>query len=360
MLASLRSRAALAATVFALAACGEETKLPTTLDTAEFTENVDLVEAAFENPQTQSLSELGFAIDNALIDFGGLPTSMASVVAPGPVGVPDTRGAQAMLDRVEELTGTAPVDAIPVELLGRTMVWNSASMSYQLSEPAIAGAPATGVRFRLYQISEITGAPAEPLVYVGYVDITREGTVNAPAARLAVFTPTGTRLLEYVATVGGTSAVPSFRVEGSAGVGPNAATFSLTVGVNLTNSTVTAAWLTTIPARGLTSRTTLGIGQSTFTINGVMQRGLQKVEIAGTLNFVTGGQLTVRVGNATFARMVVDAEGGTTVTAANGDPLTPEEEATLDAIFAWFASSLDWYDALLLPIYTVLDVPLSN
>ncbi len=358
MLASLRSRAALAAAVLVLAACGEETKLPTELETAAVTEDVEITQAAFENPQTASLSELGYAIDNALIDFGGLPTSMASIVAAGPTKPSDPRSARRMLNRVDAFTASEPVSALPAAVIGKTLVWNLVSEAYEISD--LTGAPAAGVRFRLYSIDENTGLPADPLVYVGYVDLVRQGTAASPAARLSVHTVAGVKLLEYVATVGGTPQLPSFRVEGSAGVGPNAATFTLTVAVNVINGNVTAIWRTAVPARGLTSRTTLGIGQTTFTLNGVMQRGLSKVEIVGTINFVTGGQLTVKVGNRTFATMTTNAMGETSgFVNASGEPLTPEQEETLEAIFRWFDSTWNWYGALLDPIYTVLDVPLD-
>ena len=359
MLASLRARAALAAALLVLAACGEDTPLPTDLETAAVTEDVEITQQAFENPQTAALSELGYAIDDALIASGGLSSSMASIVAAGPTSPSDRRNARRMLERVDAFTATEPVSAIPAALLGQTLVWNLVTEAYEVSE--ITGAPANGVRFRLYTIDELTGLPADPLDYVGYADLTREGTASNPAARLAVRTVAGVKLLEYVATVGGTPSVPSFRVDGTAGVGPNAATFSLTVAVNVVSGNVTAIWRTTIPARGLTTRTTLGIGQTTFTLNGVMQRGLSKVEIVGTLNFATGGQVTVKVGNRTFATMTINADGEPSAFVnADGEPLTAAQEATLEAIFDWFDSTWDWYGALLDPIYTVLDVPLDE
>lgn len=360
MLASFRTRAALAAAVLSLAACGQETALPTTLDPAEVTADVEVTQAAFENAQTSALSDLGFAIDDALVSFGGLPASMASIVAAGPTTPSDKRSAGRMLDRVEAFSATEPMSAIPAAVLGQTLVWNLVSLSYELSDPAISGAPANGVRFRLYQTDAVTGLPADPLVVLGYADLSREGTSNNPAARLAVYTTAGIKLLEYVAIVGGTPSVPNFRVDGTAGVGPNFATFSLTVGVNLTNGTVTAVWSTAVPARSISTRTTLGIGQSSFTLTGVIQRGLSKVELAGTLDYQTGGQVTVKVGNRVFATMTVSAAGESSgfVNAA-GNPLTPEEAATLAAIFDWFDDTWDWYEALLDPVYTVLDVPLS-
>ena len=65
---------------------------------------------------------------------------------------------------------------------------------------------------------------------------------------------------------------------------------------------------------------------------------------------------TLRPSNRTFARIVLDTESGVTITNPDGDPLTPEEEATLELIFRWFESSMTWYSALLDPVYTALGV----
>ena len=350
MLASLRSRAVLALALVSLAACGDETKLPTTLDAPAALEDIELTQAAFETPQAMALVDLGYDIDLALTSAGGAAT-LAAVVAEGPVRVRAPRAS--ILEQVEQATST-PMAALPPSAVGKVFEWDFVDGRYEPT--ARTGAPANGVRFILYTVDSLTLEPADPLVEVGYADLTREGTDANPAARLVVKTTGGVTVFQYVATIGGTPSVPSFSVTGSAGTGPNAATFSLTVGVNVVQGTITATWRTAIPARGLTTRTTLGLGENTFSISGVMQRGLNKVSIAGTLNYLSGGQLTVKVGDATFARIVTDMEGGTTITNPEGQPLTPEEEAVLEMIFDWFQSSMSWTSGLLDPVYVVLGV----
>lgn len=351
MLASLRSRTFLALTVFALAACGDETALPTDLSTAEATEDIEITTAAFETPATTSLVDLGVSIDDALIAAGGAAT-LSSVVAAGPAAPAPSRD---IIERVEQAT-TAPDASLPASVLGKTFEWNFVSGGYEMTERA--GAPENGVAFILYTIDESTFEPADPLVEVGVVTITQGGTAASPSATLTVRNLGGQTVFTYTATRGGTASVPSFSITGSAGLGPNAATFSLTVGVNLINQNITAVWRTEVPARSLTTRTTLGINPNTdvISLTGVMQRGLRKVEIGGTFNAFLGGELTVKVGNRTFARIVLDTESGVTITNPDGDPLTPEEEATLELIFRWFESSMTWYSALLDPVYTALGV----
>lgn len=353
MMGALRSRAVLAAALFALVACGQETPLPTTLEPVEMITDVDLSEAAFETEPTRALADLGVAIDDALVNLGGFASVLPAIVAEGPRASSPARA----LDGVTFASG-GPVNAIPLAVLGKTLVWDLLTESYVLSNPALPGAPASGVRFILYQINPTTGLPADPLVERGYVDLTREGTQANPAARLAAYTSAGVKVLEYLATVSLSSSgsVVNYRVEGVAGTGPNAATFTVTVGFNIVSRTPSATWRTVIAARGLTSRVTVNVGLNTYSLTGVLQRGLRKVEIGGTLNRTTGGQLTVKVGNKTFARIALNGAGETTVTNPDGLPLTPEEEETLERIFRWFESALDWYETVLTPVYTVMDI----
>lgn len=351
MLASLRSRAFLALTVISLAACGEETALPTDLSTAEATEDIELTAAQFETPQTTALVDLGIAIDDALFAAGGGAT-LASIVAAGPTTTLPTRS---LVERFED-AGTSPMAALPATTLGKTFEWDVVDDRYEMT--ARSGAPSDGVRFILYTIDPMTAEPAEPLVEVGHVTITQGGTESSPSATLIVRNTGGTTVFSYTAVRSGTASVPAFNISGNAGTGPNAATFSLSVGVNLISQNITAEWRTSISARSLTTRTTLGINPNTgaVTLRGIMQRGLRRVELSGTFNSTFGGQLTVEVGNKLFARIVMDGEGGVSITNPEGQPLTPEEEATLELIFDWFESSLTWYSALLDPVYMALGV----
>lgn len=352
MLASLRSRAVLAFTVLALAACGEETELPTDLATVEATEDIQLTAAAFDTPQTSALVDLGIYVDSALVN-AGVGASLASVVAAGPT--PTALPTRDLVERIEQAS-TEPMTALPASVIGKTFEWNVTTDRYVMTSRA--GAPPDGIRFILYTINRISLTPAEPLVEVGTLTITQGGTTNNPTATVNVRNLAGVTVFSYTASRGGTQQVPSFSVVGTAGVGPNAATFTLTVGLNLISRAITADWRTEIPTRSLTTRTTLGINTTTgaVTLRGVMQRGLRRVEISGTFNEEFGGQLTVKVGDRTFARIVLDGAQGVTITNPEGQPLTAEEEATLELIFEWFERSLTWYGALLDPAYAVLGV----
>jgi len=348
----IRSLTVLTAALVALAACGEPTTLPTTLEPLEMQEDVAISEAAFDYPATQALGDLGWAIDEALLAAGGLAVRIpAAMVREGPAAPMERHRDRIALMVTEDLAA-----AIPITLWGKTMVWDPVADYYIVSD--LTGAPAGGVRFVLYEAEADSYFPVLPLVARGYADITRESSGNSLIARVAVYSLSDVKVMEYTASVGGTTTVPTFSVAGVAGVGTNRLTFSLDVGVNLLTGNVTTTWRTEIAARGLASRVQLGVGETSVTMGAVMQRSLRKVEMGGTLSIANGGTVTVKVGNRTFASIVIGGGENPTVTITdrNGAPLTAEEEDTLVAIFEWFSAAFDLPDALLAPVYTVLDV----
>lgn len=355
MLTSLRksSAAALAAALVFLVACGEGTTLPTTLDTAETAADVAAAQAAFDAPATQSFTNVGYAIDNALLAAGGVVLQLpAAMVVEGP-SRPMIRTKQ----RIEAmLVDGADPYALPVIALGKTFTWDVDTDAYELSDPPREGAPGNGVRFVLYQVDPEFGMPVEPLVEVGYVQLTQTGTAQTSSATVQVVTSGGTTVMEYTATVGGTEQAPAFGIEGYVGTGANQLTFELSFGYSLATETIVTTWRTEMASRGFSSRVQLAFTQSTFTVGAVMQRGLRKVELLGTMSFDNGGTLTVEVGNKLFATMVFPADpmAEPTITNAQGLPLTAEEEETLEAVFDWFSTAFEVPDALLAPVYVLL------
>jgi hypothetical protein len=334
-----------------LAACGEGTTLPTTVDPVEMEADVAALETPFELPATESFVAVGFDIDAALGAASGATLRLpAMMLAEGPVA-PMSR----LRHRLIETTTDDISNAVPITLLGKTFVYDTAANGYV--ESAIPGAPATGIRFRLYALDSV-GLVAEPLTQVGHVDLTRSTSGSTVTGRIEVYNTVGTKVMDYSVTVGGTTDVPTFSVTGFVGIGVNQVTFSLTTGFALISGEATATWTTQVPARNLMSRVRISIGGTegapSFTLGGVMRAGLRKVEINGTLTN-EGGELTVKVGDKVFAVMTITGVS-LTVTDENGDPLTPEDEETLVRIFHWFESAFDAPDAILAPLLVFLDV----
>lgn len=353
-----RTTAALTAAVLALAACGESDPLPTTFEPAELEADVLASEAAFSDDATSSLLDLGLYIDNAILSAGGVAiTAQAALVMDGAQEVsaklvPSLR----LAERSRSIVNEEMAAAIPVTMLGKTFEWDVTTDAYVATERT--GAPTTGVRFILYAVAEVFPgefAPAEPLVERGHVDIVRETSGSTTIGRLSVVALGGTTVMEYEARVGGTQNAPTFSVDGFAGTGANQLTFELNAGVNLLNGTVTTSWLTEIASRGLRSTVELALGEQTFTLYGLIRRGVRKIEMNGTINFEQGGTLTVRVGNRVYA--TITFTGSTySIVDADGNALSAEQEETLFALLEWFEAAFFIPDALLSPLYTVLDV----
>lgn len=345
----LRLTATLAALALAASACGEGESLPTTLDVAASDADLAAIETAFETPQVQSFAGLGYLMDGALASTGGavirLPLEMLRDGAEQPLAYHKARVTQLM----EEGTTAS---AIPVSALGKTFEWNTTTDQYEPTSRV--GAPANGVRFIVYQTDESEYAPLEPLVELGYVDFTR----GTNTATVSLHNVGGTKVMEYTATVSGTQNAPAFSVEGFIGAGANQVTFNLAFGISVLNGTITATWRVEVPARGLSTRVQIAIGESNVTIGALWRAGVRKIEMAGTIGS-SGGTIVVRIGGRVFANITINQFDGVTITNATGGPLTAEEEATLERIFEFFESAFEAPDVLLAPLYTLLDIDLS-
>lgn len=346
MLSSVRGRSFAGLVAIALvAACGESESLPTTLDTAATEADIAAFESAFEQPQVEALVTLGYEMDLALAGAGAPVMRMPLALLQD--------GASRATTRYEPqvksvLTGEVEPAVIPLQALGRTFVWSTVESRYVVSDRT--GAPSNGVRFVLYAVDGDTQLPVEPLQELGYAELTRA----ANSATIAAYTSGGAKIMEYTATVAGSQLAPSLSINGFVGVGANQVTFNLSLGVSINRGTLTISWRTDMPSRGLSSSVTLGIGETTVAFGAQMRAGLRRVNMGGTLG-ENGGTITVRVGGKVFARLVFDSMAGVTITNGSGQPLTPEEEETLERIFEWFEVAFGAPDALMAPLYTALD-----
>ncbi len=351
-LTRLRSAAASAATLIVLAACGDATELPTTLEPAEMQQDIALTQAAFDSPSTDAVTALGPWMNAALAAAGGAAVSAPVAV----IAVDPTAQLIRHRDMLAEMASSETAASIPVTLLGKTFEWDLSIEAYGQTERT--GAPANGVRFILYQLNSSL-LPAEPLVERGYADIVYSAGTSSREARLSVFTEGAVKVLEYTVTAVDVGDNVIYSLEGFAGTGVNQVTFSLASGYSLSGNTLTITWTTEIASRGLRNTVQLGLGNSSVTFYGVLRRGLRKVEMAGTLSLAGSGTLTVKVGNKTFATITISGEVVTMVN-ADGQPLTAEEEATLEQILSWFQGAFDVPSILLAPLIWVLDLEPSD
>lgn len=83
----------------------------------------------------------------------------------------------------------------PSNLLGVTFVWDGAGY---VPDEALEGAPANGVRFVVYAIHPATRQPVEPLVEVGHLDLTDEGTPSSTRLGIRLVDTSGSADVELV------------------------------------------------------------------------------------------------------------------------------------------------------------------
>lgn len=85
---------------------------------------------------------------------------------------------------------TGPV--VPVSLRGKTYVWNATALAYEVDN-AVTGAPAGGVRLRLYQLDPNNlDMPVTPLTQIGYADLLDVSSASLDRLRLVLVEGTST------------------------------------------------------------------------------------------------------------------------------------------------------------------------
>ncbi len=132
----------------------------------------------------------------------------------------------------------ASLMAIPVGLLGKTLVYNVNNGKYEI-DPARTDAPANGVRFAMYAVDPLLGQPVEPLNEIGYFDII--DTSDFPTVSVSLIAVVGTEtLLSYSVT--GTfseTASSSINVTGFISDGINQLDFTIALTGDDTSGSIT-------------------------------------------------------------------------------------------------------------------------
>lgn len=215
----------------------------------------------------------------------------------------------------------------PVDVLGKTLVWDVDSVRYVVS--AIQGAPANGIRIILYFADPATGMPFIPLQPIGNLDLTDEST--AQANRLGVLLRLGgTTIADYevslaVATTGATVRAVGF-VRSTDGA--YQADFDLSATFNFSGGHITYR---VTGSDGTFVYLDVSAGQVASTIVFQVGRDGNTVEIAGTDNgqTITG---TIKF-NGTTVGTITGPSDDPTIAAADGYTLTAADIAALQAIF---------------------------
>ncbi len=349
------SRAVAAVALLVLAGgCGDSTAPDAPFDPAGTSADVAAIGESFESPALESYASAATQIGSAL---GG---SFATAVRAMPTAaVADKAGAlryAASLARGYAPAGERPslsAASIPPEYLGTTFVWDVDTDTYVASD--LSGAPSNGVRFLLYAVNPATQQPIEPVVEVGYVDLTVSQT-NTSITAHAIVVSGGVTYLDYavVATAGTSSA--SFSVSGYVTNGTDRVNFDLEM--RGTQDEATLDFQLAVPTRGgfvmeiEVTGSDLESDAGTFSLDMTARGDHGTVRIQGT-GSGTEASYNVTVNGDLFAT-ITETSTTLTILGPDGAALSPDERDALEAIWAMFGTGVLVFFQLLSPIFLTL------
>ena len=336
--------------VLALAACGKDGSGPSEFNPDGTTADMSAADEAFGAAVSESFAAAGGDISFAL--GSSVVTSSASLLK---TTRPELAARYARdVARLLPTRGgaiQASVTAIPSAALGTTFVWDEAADRYVASE--LSGAPSDGARFILYAINPVTLKPVEPVTEVGYVDVIDKSGSSSEAFRVIVVSD-GVTYLDYSASARATATGGTVTVAGYATDGATRANFNLenTIAETTSGLTFDIDYDLDVPSRHFSVDYTLQVrtnqqDELVLALDLSIAGSNGNVRVIGSYG-EAGGTLNVKVNGDLFATIHLD--GGTVITGANGDPLTPAEEETLQTILGWFDESLVVFDSLIAPL----------
>jgi hypothetical protein len=340
-----------AALALAAAACSKDNG-PSEFDPQGTSADMAAAQDAFVSGPTTSFAAVSANISAAL---GGSPYVASAAT------LPLTKPSQISARYARQMAALVPgsrrgiqasVAAVPGAYLGVTFVWDENTHGYVQSD--LAGAPTSGVRFMLYAVDPVTLQVVEPAVEVGYVDVVDQSSATATNFRVRVVEANITYLDYTVAANGGISG-GLVTVSGFASNGSTLANFTLknTISENAGGLVLSLDYDLNVPSRGLTlnwTATFANISETEVVVT--LDLGISgpngQVRLVGTYG-ASGGSFSVKVNGDLFATVTLTG-GEQTVTGAGGEPLTPDEEATLHDIMNYYELSLVAFSELVLPL----------
>jgi hypothetical protein len=335
----------------ALAACGKDSG-PSAFNPQGTSADVAAAQGAFASEQTSSFAAVGADI-SAILNGSPLDASSAALAITKP-SMASARYARALAALVPSTSRgiQASVASIPSAVLGTTFVWDEATDAYVASD--LSGAPASGVRFVRYAVDPGQLRPVEPVVEVGYVDITDHSTASTVDVGVKVVEG-NVVYLDYGVKVGATASGGVITIAGSASNGSTVATFTLknTISDNAGSPVITLDYQLAVPSHQVSldwTATFANISDTdvAITLNLSISGPNGDVRIAGTYG-ASGGSLTVKVNGDQMATVNLDG-ADPIVTGAGGEPLTPEDEESLHAILEFYMDSTEVFGSLLMPV----------
>ncbi len=345
------SFAALALTVL-MAGCGGDSTAPDApFDPAGTSSDIGGMQASFESPAMSGYVAASEAIGAAL---GDSPAALAVRAVPTKAliagGKPAAGHYAAKLAKtyVKPAGGIRPslsTAAIPTEYLGVTFTYNAETDEYEASD--LTGAPENGVRFMVYAVNPISGAPIEPLVEVGYADVVTTETASAVTVRIELVSA-GVTYLDYLVGATGSAGAVTLTVSGFVSNGDDRVNFDLDT--HLSSTTVGVDYNLTVPTRGGFRIDFEGEGTEDNVTSTVEARGPHGTVTVTGNHSGTSGTFEVEVNGELFATITTSGSEPPVITGADGESLSEAEMEALQAVYAVFLEGFDFFEDLIDPI----------
>jgi hypothetical protein len=245
---------------------GAAPRSPATFDVTEALAKTAPLTSVFDQPVFKSYQSI-FVLANAYLGSPAAAASASLTAERTSVSAPS-------ITRLVAPAALISANAVPVNLRGRTLVYDATTRSYVV-DPAATGAPASGVRLIIYAWDVNSGQPASPLTRIGYLDIAPVAGTSGAEAMEATLVRDMPRLTvaDFVVshrTVGG---VDSFGLMGSVTDGAT----TVDVGLDGTRSgsagTLHLVFNTTLAVRssGVIATEQLTSDQATATEGGALE-----------------------------------------------------------------------------------------
>jgi len=327
-----------------LAACSDSTS-PKDFNPTTTQQKADAVLAAFDgNPVLKSLAVLGPAIQLSV-------AQPALAAAPfDPTASPTTLPAHLRaLANQPSFGATASLALFPADLLGRTLVYDSATTRYQVDSTR-TDAPSTGVRIALYAVDPIAGKVVFPLNEIGYLDLTDVSTPSADAVRIKAVVGS-TTYLDYTASATRATNSAGVSAEGFVSNGTDQVDFNLSVTIALNSTDVDIDYQLTSGSNSVGLVAHLGPTENDLNATVTITGGGDTVilEVTGDTSTL-GGQITY---NGDQVVVIGGTPDNPTFTRPDGTPLTQAEITSLNAIGNVIEVLFDAFDNLLGPALVV-------
>lgn len=349
-------RKALAAlAIFALAGCSDAVSPGTDFDPALTSQAADDVyQAIADNEAVQTISVLG----DAFPAFAAAPVTATLPTAPWN---PGDWSAQ-RLAGMQALPFNPMVSEVlfPADYLGTTWVYNTTEGAYVMAPDSTDG-PADGVRISLYAVDPILHQIVEPLTYVGYLELTDEGTVSADAVRISAFIGS-TNVLNYLASATVTTSDVTFSADGFLSDGSTRVDFELSVSLAPELDQASIDYLVYIGDTPETADRLVHLQVDADAVAGTLDITLTVVHDGHTVVIVVSGNDLAITGTVTHNGVQVVTISGTGenpsfVNTLTEQPLNNAELQALAELLLGVFVVLDHFDNLLWPALLVLQIP---